>query len=460
MKQLQQIVGEKYLLTDQGDLRKYGIDRTTGWQPSPVAVVLPDCNEQIQHIVRLANTEGFSVVPSGGRTGLSGGAVACKGELVLALDRMNGVLEFNPIDYTVCVQAGMITRQLQEYAGQHDLFYPVDFASSASSQIGGNIATNAGGINVVRYGSTREWVLGLTVVTGAGELLSLNHGLVKNNSGYDFRHLFIGSEGTLGIICEATLKLATPPQNLSVMLLAVESFPAVMNILQAFIRKIELTAFECFSKNCLDVVIAHSGLQAPFPSLQQEAPFCVLIEFEQKTDVEMELANSLFGAFLEQGMVVGGVVSQSVHQSKSLWRYREDISSILHRWQPYKHDISVKVSRLSEFVERANQVFIENFPQLEVMWYGHAGDGNLHLNIPKPEGMDSAEFALCCSKLECKVVHLVGEFNGSISAEHGIGLLKKNALNSTRSETEIELMRQLKKVFDPNGVMNPGKIFD
>ena len=455
--QLCAIVGEPYVLTGKADVQCYGIDRTTCWQPSPLAIVLPDSTEQVQALVQLANREQLAVVPSGGRTGLSGGAVACCGELVIALDRMNQVLGFSATDHTVSVQAGVITADLQHVAEQQGLYYPVDFASAGSSQVGGNIATNAGGINVVRYGSTRQWVLGLTVVTGAGEVLALNQGLVKNNTGYDFRHLFIGSEGTLGIICEATLQLTRPPQNPAVMLLAVPAFPAVMDILPAAATALKLTAFECFSANSLDYVEASSGLKRPF---NEYADFYVLLEYEQTGGQTDDAPLNLFEHCLKQGWASNGVISQSVQQAKNLWRYREDISSSLHRHQPFKSDISVKVSQLAEFLAAAQRLIASEFSQLEPVWYGHAGDGNLHLNIPRPQSLPVEQFTQLTQQLNERLAGLIHDFQGSVSAEHGIGLLKKSVLGATRSPADIALMRQVKAAFDPNGIMNPGKIFD
>jgi len=252
IKQLVAIVGEPRLLLGDDDLKRFGIDRTTLWTPAPSAVLLPGSVAEVQAIVRLANEHNLAVVPSGGRTGLSGGAVAKDGELVVAMDRLNSVLEFNPMDRTVTVGAGMITAQLQDFAEQQGLFYPVDFASTGSSQIGGNIATNAGGIKVIKYGMTRNWVAGLKVVTGNGDVLELNKGLAKNNTGYDLRHLFIGSEGTLGLICEATIQLTRPPLESSVMVLGVADFPAIMDVLRCFSTDIDLSAFEFFSQQALE----------------------------------------------------------------------------------------------------------------------------------------------------------------------------------------------------------------
>ena len=260
--QLQAILGADFVRSDADSLAQYGRDRTKNWAATPFAVVLPADAQQVQAVVRLAYEANLAIVPSGGRTGLSGGAVASAGELVLSLGRLRSIGEFDPIERSVKVGAGVITAQLQAWATEHDLFYPVDFASAGSSQIGGNIATNAGGIKVIRWGMTRNWVRGLKLVTGTGELLDLNQGLLKNNAGYDLRHLMIGSEGTLGVIVEATMGLIAPPRQLTALLLAAPSMDAVMQLLHTFQNQLELTAFEFFSEAALGKVLARSGLSS------------------------------------------------------------------------------------------------------------------------------------------------------------------------------------------------------
>ena len=454
---LEQIVGASRVLTDADSLQLYGRDWTRVHTPNPAAVVLPDSIEQVQQIVRLAAAEGLAIVPSGGRTGLSAGAVACNGELVLALDRLNHIEDFNPIDRTVRCGAGVVTEQLQGYATEQGLFYPVDFASSGSSQIGGNISTNAGGIKVIRHGMTRDWVAGVKVVTGSGELLDLNRGLVKNNAGYDLRQLVIGAEGTLGVVVEATMRLTRPPQELAVLVLGAPDMAAIMNVLCAYQGAIELSAFEFFSELALQKVIAHQGLQRPFDS---PAEFYALLEFEQRDDSTMELAMNLFEHCVEQGWVLDGVVSQSIAQAESLWRLREDISETISRWTPYKNDISTVTSRVPAFLEEVEAVVTKSYPEFEIVWFGHIGDGNVHLNILKPEDLPMAEFQQRCGEVSKWVFDIVERYGGSISAEHGVGLLKKDYLHYSRSALEISIMREIKKAFDPQGIMNPGKIFD
>lgn len=451
------IVGPEHLLQDPESALLYGRDWTRVSAPSPIAVVLPGTVEEVQALVCLANIEALSIVPSGGRTGLSGGAVAANGELVLALDRLNKMRDFNAIDRSVVCGAGVVTAVLQQFAEEQGLYYPVDFASSGSSQIGGNVATNAGGIKVIRYGMTRDWVAGLTVVTGAGELLELNNGLLKNNAGYDLRQLFIGSEGTLGVIAEVNVRLARPPKDLTVMVLGIEDMSAVMAVLYLFRAQLDLTAFEFFSERALQKVVEHQGLQRPFPGA---CAFYALLEFEQVSGDETDVAMSLFEDCVAQGLVADGVISQSVAQARGLWRLREDISETISRWTPYKNDLSVVVSRVPDFLSEVETLVNRAYPEFEILWYGHIGDGNVHLNILKPEAMDNAAFQTCCGDVSKGVFEIVRAYRGSVSAEHGVGTLKKDYLPYSRSTSELRLMKQLKLVFDPNSIMNPGKVFD
>lgn len=304
---LRNLLDSDCLLTDTDSLEQYGKDWTNHYTPSPLAIALPKSTEQVVAIVNWANENSVALVPSGGRTGLSGGAVANNGELVIALDKMNQILEFEPSTQQVKCQAGVITEQLQQYALDNDLYYPVDFASSGSSQIGGNIATNAGGIKVIRYGLTRDWVMGLTVVTGKGEVLNLNSGLIKNATGYDLRHLFIGSEGTLGIITEATVKLTRQPTNLTVLLLAIPELDKVKSLLNLFQKDIDLTAFEFFSEEAMTKVMAHHDLPRP---VETEAPFYCLLEFDATSEEILEKALACFESGLEEEYILDGVMSQ------------------------------------------------------------------------------------------------------------------------------------------------------
>jgi FAD/FMN-containing dehydrogenase len=444
------------LTTEPAELEHYGRDWTRRWTPAPLAIALPGKVEEVQAILRWASAQGVAVVPSGGRTGLSGGAVAANGELVLSLERMNKALAFDAVDRTLTVQAGMALEAVHNAALEHGLIYPVDFAARGSCSIGGNIATNAGGIRVIRYGNTREWIAGLKVVTANGELLELNKGLIKNSSGYDFRQLLIASEGTLGVIVEATLKLTDPPPASNVMLLALPSFEVLMQVFAAFRERMQLQAFEFFTDRALEHVLAH-GAQAPFAEVH---PFYVVTEFAAGDEVQEAAAMAAFEACMEQGWVSDGVVSQSDAQAAQLWRLREGITEAVARYKPYKNDVSVRISAMPAFMARTQALIGQAYPHFDVVWFGHIGDGNLHINVLKPDATDDAQFLQQCEHVTKLLAQVLKDFDGSISAEHGIGLVKKGYLDSTRGEAEIALMKAVKRAFDPQGLLNPGKVFD
>lgn len=456
IKQLTDLVGKPYTLTDADSLNVYGQDWSRLFQPNPRIIVRPCDTEEVAEIIKLCLRHHISIVPSGGRTGLSGGAVASNQELVLSLDRINKITGFNPTDQVVTCGAGVITAQLQNFALQQGLYYPVDFASAGSSQIGGNIATNAGGIKVIKYGLTRDWVSGLTVVTAKGDILKLNNGLIKNATGYDLRHLIIGSEGTLGVITEAQMRLTVPPSNPTVMLLAIAELNDIAKVLHHFQTQIDLMAFEFFSHAALEKVIAHRGLKSPF---SKKAAFYTLIEFESISGTEMEKYYHVFETAAENGWVTDGIISQSSQQAEELWQYREGISESIAHYPPYKNDIAVKPSQVSAFLQATDQFVRQNYPDFEIIWFGHIGDGNLHLNILKPIDMEIETFKKRCAKANPEIFKILQSYKGSISAEHGVGLLKKDYLHFSRSPEELALMKAIKIAFDPQNLLNPGKLF-
>lgn len=453
--ELESFLQKDQIKTDEESLKYWGKDWTTYFDVKATAIVFPRSTENVVSLVHWARKHKIALIPSGGRTGLSGSAVATQGEVVVSFDQMNKIKDFSPVDQTVVIEPGVVTEALQEFAHSKQLFYPVDFAAAGSAQMGGTIATNAGGIKVVRYGLTRDWIAGLKVVTGTGEVLELNNGLVKNATGYDLRHLFIGSEGTLGLIVEATVKLAPAPPPMKVLVMAVSGLDAVMKIFAEFKTKTALVAFEMFSDKALAKVLENTGLPAP---LETAAPFYVLAEVETRNDQDEEQALGVFGNCLEEGWVLDGVISQSEVQATTFWRYREDISESLAKYSPYKNDIAVTISKVPPFMEDLDKVLAQAYPTWEVVWFGHIGDGNLHINILRPSGMSKEEFVKECRKVDVMVFDAVKKYKGSISAEHGVGLTKKSFLSFTRSEAEIEIMRGIKKVFDPDNIMNPGKV--
>ncbi len=438
---------------ETNDLVRFGQDWTRFHTPHAGVIFFPNDIQEVQQIIQAANKHQQVVIPSGGRTGYSAGAVATQGEWVLSMVRFNQISDFNPIDQTVKVGAGVITEQLQNFATENELFYPVDFASSGSSHIAGNIATNAGGIRVLRYGLTRDYVMGLTVVTGGGDILHLNRGLVKNASGLDFRHLFVGSEGILGVVIDAEIKLIQTPPNQAVMLLALSSLDAVMSVFAVARKSLQLSSFEFFSDRSLQRVMAHRAFENPFDAMH---PFYVLLEFDDNEDAAMQV----FETGMESGWVNDGIIAQSLDQAQQLWQYREDISESIAHLTPYKNDISVKISKVPAFMQQLEGVLAAEYPDFETIWFGHIGDGNLHLNILKPTGMDTADFKQQCEAVNEHVYGLIADYDGSISAEHGVGLIKKPFLSYSKSSAEIKLMQAVKQVFDPNGVLNRGKVVD
>lgn len=455
---LENIISEKiphiqHSFTNE-DKQNYGKDWISFYEPNPSVILFPKTNEEVQEIVQLANEYKIGIVPSGGRTGLSGGATATNGEMIVSLEKMNQILDFDPINQTVTVQAGVVTEELQNFAISKKLFYPVDFASKGTSQIGGNIATNAGGVKVVKYGLTRNWVAGLTVVTGNGDILETNNGLIKNATGYDFRHLMIGNEGTLGIITEATIQLTRKPQNLNVLFFAIEDISKAISILDAFRKEIDVSAFEFLSNNGLNYSLNQSKNPRPFT---EEAPYYILIEFENNELIASKIEEIVLKLY-EKGLVINDLFGDEPEKMQQIWSYREGISESITPFIPYKNDVSVTPSQVPAFLEEAQHLITSKYPNFEIVWFGHIADGNLHINILKPSDLDIDEFHQQCDEVSIFLFELIKKYKGSISAEHGVGLLKRKFLNYSRSEAEISIMKGIKKVFDPNGIMNSGKL--
>jgi FAD/FMN-containing dehydrogenase len=445
-----------FLTREPADLQEYGRDWTRVYAPAPGAVALPRTTDEVARLLALCNQHRVAVVPSGGRTGLAGGAVAARGELVLSLQRMSRMEPVDLLGNTVRVQAGAVTEAVHQHCAGHGLTWPVDFASKGSSQVGGNIATNAGGVKVIRFGLTRQWVLGLQVVTASGEVLELNGALEKNNTGPDLRQLFIGSEGTLGVITEATLKLSRLPGHQSVYLFAVPDVAAVLALFRDARRApLTISAYEFFTDKCLARVQRHRKLRSPF-----EGPSgCYVLLEAEATDAEA--ADAWLTSLFERGLVTDGTLAQGAQQAAELWALREGISeSLSATGLPHKNDISLPVAALEAFCAELDAVFSARYPGWEIALFGHIGDGNLHVNVMKPDAMEKSEFLAHTKASDHTMFELVRKHGGSISAEHGIGLLKKDYLGYTRAPAELELLRTLKRALDPNGILNPGKVID
>lgn len=446
-----------FATTDPHELAEFGKDWTKTFAPDPLVICFPRTTSEVARLLKLASELGQPVVPSGGRTGLAGGAVAAKREAVLSLKRMNRMDPVDPVARTVRVQAGAITEGVHRHAQPHALTWPVDFASKGSSHVGGNIATNAGGVNVIRYGLTRQWVLGLEVVLPTGEVLELNGALEKNNTGTDLRQLFIGSEGTLGVVTEATLKLAPIPREEDVFLFAVPDLAAVLELFRlARAAPITLQAFEFFTDRCLARVTRHLGARPPFAA---PSSHYVLVEIERPA--EPAVTEKWLEEVLGSGFVTDGTMAQSPREAEEFWKLREGISeSLASTGLPHKNDVALPIAALKPFCAELAEFFGAHYVGWEICNFGHIGDGNLHINVMKPEAMPIPEFRAATKAVDRDLFALVRKHRGSVSAEHGIGLLKKEFLSFTRSAREIELFRATKKVFDPRGILNPGKIWD
>jgi FAD/FMN-containing dehydrogenase len=426
-------------------------------------VALPASTDQVARVVKTCAAHGVGIVPQGGNTGYCGGATpdGSASQIVLALRRMNGVREVKPLDYSMTVEAGCVLSQVQQAALDADRLFPLSLGSEGSCQIGGNLATNAGGTAVLRYGMMRDLVLGLEVVLADGRVLDGLKGLRKDNSGYDLRHLFIGSEGTLGIITAACLKLFPRPAEIVTAFAAVRDPAAAVELLAA-IRESSgdaVTTFELIPRLALDLTAQHiAGVTDP---LQKRYEWYVLIELTSSRagiDLAATLEGALSGA-IESGLVLDATLASSLRQREALWRLRESIPEAQrHAGASIKHDISVPISAIADFVKRGGEWLAAHVPDGQLIAYGHLGDGNLHFNVQQRAGTDTRSFLARAPQIQRTIHDLVAAYRGSFSAEHGIGQLKIGELARYKDPVALALMRELKRALDPQGILNPGKV--
>ena len=452
------------LLTDPADTAPFLTDWRRKWTGQVLAVAQPDSTADVAAVLRWCHERRVAVVPQGGNTGLSGGATPDAGgrAIVLSTARLNRVRAADPVGMTLTCEAGVTLQQVQEAAAAAGRLFPLSLAAQGTCTIGGNLATNAGGVQVLRYGNARALCLGLEVVTATGAVWDGMRALRKDNTGYDLRDLFIGSEGTLGVITAAVLQLFPRPAAQVAAFVAVPSPAAALSLLSRAQQRLgpALTAFELVSDTCLGLVERHvSAARRP---LAEASPWYVLMELsDARGEAEaVESFESVLEAALEQGDATDAAVSASVAQFRSLWALREDISEAQGAEGPtIKHDIALPIVRIPEFIAATDASLARHFPGLRQVVFGHLGDGNLHYNLSPPAGgMERAAFAALEAPVNRLVHDAVHAHGGSISAEHGLGLLRRDESARYKSAVELQLMRAIKQALDPLDLMNPGKL--
>ncbi len=450
-------VGPKGWTTEPDRLKAHVTERRGLWHGNCDMVVSPASTEEVAKVVTLCNDAGIAVVPQGGNTGLVGGGVP-DGGIALSLARMNKIRDLDAANNTMTVEAGCILADIQAAAEEQGRLFPLSLAAEGSCQIGGNLSTNAGGVQVLRYGNARDLVLGLEVVLPDGRVMEALQALRKNNTGYDLKHLFIGAEGTLGVITAAVLKLFPLPAGREVALAALPNADAALELFHLASRNQTdtLTAFEYINRQSLALAAAHiEGVSDPF----QDSHDCyALIELSGAGNLKQALETVLADA-MEAGVVEDAVIAASGAQAADLWRIRETVPEAqINAGASVKHDVSVPVSKVPEFLAKAEKIVKEKMAGVRVVAFGHLGDGNIHFNLSQPEDMDGEAFLDEWGDFNRLVFDLVTGMGGSFSAEHGIGQLKRDDLRRYKSDVEIDLMETLKRTLDPNGIMNPGKM--
>ncbi len=462
IERLSHLVGDGGLVLDAGGQAPYVRDWLGKWQGSTPVVVRPRNATEVSAVMRLCHQTRTPVVPQGGNTGMSGGATpdGSGAQVILSLNRMKRIREVDPVNNTLCADAGVLLAEVQAAARDVGRFFPLSLGAEGSCTIGGNLATNAGGTAVLRYGNTRDLALGLEVVLPDGRVWNGLRGLRKDNTGYDLKSLFIGSEGTLGIITGAVLKLYPAPAGRVAAWVGAETPAQVVGLLTRLqsVCGERLTAFEMMSARCLDLVVAHvSGAASP---LAGRHAYYALVELSDTEPAGLPgLLEAALGAALEAGVIQDCVVAMNDTQVQTLWRLREGISQAQVRaGKAVKHDIALPISRLAAFVEEADLALVSDFPGLPIINFGHIGDGNLHYNVLLPLDVAPAEYARLTAALNRRVHDLVAQRGGSISAEHGVGQLRRDELRRYKSPVEMDLMLMIKRALDPNQLMNPGKL--
>jgi len=460
---LKAIAGAGAVIADDHERAPYENDWRDQYHGRAAAIVKPGNTEEVSRVVKFLAERRIAIVPQGGNTSMCGGSVpdASGTQVVVNLSRMNRVRNVDPANNTMTVEAGCVLATLQETADKADRLFPLSLGAEGSCEIGGNLSTNAGGTGVLRYGNTRELVMGLEVVLPDGTVWDGLRALRKDNTGYDLKQLFVGAEGTLGIITAAVVKLFPKPRSQATAFVAVADPHAALTLL-AFLRDRmgeRVTGFELISRICLDLVFRHiPGTRDPFAKPHR---WYVLVELSDSTggDTLSTLFEQALGEATEAGKIDDGVIAASGMQRAEFWKLRESISEAQKvEGVSIKHDVSVPVSRVPELITRAGAELARTFSDIRIVAFGHLGDGNIHYNCSKSERQEAKQFFAESAAVNHIVYEVVMSLGGSISAEHGLGVLKAEEIKRYKSATELEMMRAIKRTLDPHGIMNPGKV--
>jgi FAD/FMN-containing dehydrogenase len=458
---LRHLIGDSYVLTDSADMAPHLVDWRGRYSGQALAVARPATTDQVAAVMGLCARHRIAVVPQGGNTGLCGGGIPRGNELVLSLTRLNRIRATDCANATITVEAGCTLQQVQEAASAADRLFPLSLAAEGSATIGGNLATNAGGVQVLRYGNARDLCLGLEVVLPDGRIWNGLRGLRKDNTGYDLKHLFIGAEGTLGLITAAVLKLFPRPRQVATAWAAIRDPAAAVELLACLREAVgdRVTAFELIGRSGLELVLKH--IPRSSDPLRGSPAWQVLVELTDsvadgllQTRMEKAIATAI-----DTGVATDAVLALNEGQASALWHLRESIPEAQKiEGISIKHDVAVPVSRIPEFIARCNAALEQAFPGVRIVCFGHLGDGNLHYNPSKPLALDNSRFIAATPEVNRVVHDLVAELGGSISAEHGLGQLKRDEICRYKSDIEMDLMRKVKRALDPEGLLNPGKL--
>jgi D-lactate dehydrogenase (cytochrome) len=454
------IVGDKYAITDPQAQAPYLIEMRNLYHGRTPMVLRPDSVAQVSDILKLANETKTPVVPQGGNTGLVGGQIPANNEIILSLNRLDRIREVDPTSNTLTCEAGVTLQRAREAAAAVDRLYPQLLPSEGTCTIGGNLSTNAGGTAAIAHGIARSHALGIEVVLADGRVLNNLNKLKKDNTGYDLKNLFIGAEGTLGIITAAVLRLVPRPRSVETAYVGVPSPEAALELLGIATERTAggVTSFEIMTRRGIELVLRHdSGSRDP---LAAPHPWYALVELSsQQRGGLRDVMEEILAQGMERGLVIDATIAESLEQAKAFWRIRELFGEVQGReGGSIKHDVSVPVASVPAFIKEADAAVIALIPGARPLPFGHLGDGNIHYNVTQPIGADKAEYLKRWDDMNAVVFDVVKKYGGSISAEHGIGVNKRDILPSVKDPVAYDLMRTLKRTLDPNGILNPGKV--